>query len=141
MALKAYSKTRSFIKKLQKADEKTKKIWLFGTSALSMVIIVGLWVVYLGASMPRLPLYKNDEVAAETKSDTEKESVLSVLARGFENFKAETGTQWQKTKKTIEDSFNKLKGSVGKTNSFSIESKDDKFVPVRQGIIPTSTLP
>lgn len=38
---------RELLKKIQNSDEATKKRWLIGATAVSMVLIIGLWLVYI----------------------------------------------------------------------------------------------
>lgn len=42
---------RNFIEKLQNSDESVKTRWLIGLSAVAMVIVVSLWLVYLNYSI------------------------------------------------------------------------------------------
>ena len=43
-----WQKFHKFIEKIQNSDEATKKRWLIGTSVVSMVFIIALWLVYIG---------------------------------------------------------------------------------------------
>ncbi len=43
-----WQKLNKFIEKIQNSDEATKKRWLIGTSVVSMVFIITLWLVYIG---------------------------------------------------------------------------------------------
>ncbi len=38
---------RELLKEIQNSDEATKKRWLIGVTAVSMVLIIGLWLVYI----------------------------------------------------------------------------------------------
>lgn len=40
-------KLREFIENLQNADIAVKKRWLVGLSGVSIIIVVGLWLIYL----------------------------------------------------------------------------------------------
>ncbi len=42
---------KSFISELQQLDENSKKKWLFGLTAISVVIILLLWAIYLNATV------------------------------------------------------------------------------------------
>jgi hypothetical protein len=55
-------KIKQFIKKIQESDETTKKRWIVIFSGLSMVIIVGLWVVYMNAFFNDLSFKNNQNV-------------------------------------------------------------------------------
>ncbi len=41
-------KFHKFIEKIQNSNEATKKRWLIGASAVSMIFIITLWLVYIG---------------------------------------------------------------------------------------------
>lgn len=43
-----WQKFHKFIEKIQNSNEATKKRWLIGASAVSMVFIITLWLVYIG---------------------------------------------------------------------------------------------
>lgn len=38
---------RELVKKIQNSDEATKKRWLIASSAIAMVLIISLWLVYI----------------------------------------------------------------------------------------------
>ncbi len=40
-------KLRKFIENLQNADNAVKKRWLIGLSGVSIIFVVGLWLIYL----------------------------------------------------------------------------------------------
>lgn len=43
-----FEKLRKFLNNIQNSDEAVKKRWLLGASAVSMVFIITLWIVYIG---------------------------------------------------------------------------------------------
>jgi len=93
---------RELLKKIQNSDEATKKCWLIGVTAVSMVLIISLWLVYIKFT-----------VESFTSSAQEQESVV-----GF----------WQIFKnglKVISESvWNSIKGFVSeitKSRTITIE--------------------
>ncbi len=42
-----WQKIKKTLKSIQNSDEANKKRWLIGASAASMIIVVGLWLIYL----------------------------------------------------------------------------------------------
>ncbi len=42
---------KKWIENIRNSDEATKKKWLMGFSVISMMIIIGLWLIYLNYSM------------------------------------------------------------------------------------------
>lgn len=55
---------RKFIEKLQNADEARKKRWLIGLSAAAMILIVGLWVIYLNFVLDKIGEPKQEAPSA-----------------------------------------------------------------------------
>ncbi|KKQ21789.1 hypothetical protein A2999_01360 [Candidatus Wolfebacteria bacterium RIFCSPLOWO2_01_FULL_38_11] len=49
------------IEKIQNSSEQTKKRWLFIFSAVSMIIIISLWLVYLNYSLGKTSEIAKDE--------------------------------------------------------------------------------
>ena len=47
-------KTRDFVRRLQRSDDRTKRRYVLSVSTGLMVIIVFLWLVYLNVTMPNL---------------------------------------------------------------------------------------
>jgi len=47
-------KLKKFLNNIRNSDEATKKRWLIGASALSMILIIGLWLVYMRFSFESL---------------------------------------------------------------------------------------
>lgn len=46
-----FEKIRNLLNNIQNSDEKTKKRWLIGSSAVTMIIVISLWLVYLNFSI------------------------------------------------------------------------------------------
>ena len=42
-----WQKLNKFIKKIQHSDEATKKRWLIVSSAIAMILVISLWLVYI----------------------------------------------------------------------------------------------
>ncbi len=47
-------KTREFVKRLQRSDDRTKRRYVLGVSAALMIVIVFLWLTYLNLTLPNL---------------------------------------------------------------------------------------
>jgi len=47
-------KLKKFLNNIQNSDEATKKRWLIGASAISMVLVISLWLVYMKFSFESL---------------------------------------------------------------------------------------
>lgn len=72
------SKILNHIKKLQRSDEKTKKRWVIGASAVTAALLIVSWGIYLNIDLPRIG--SSDDVIVEQIND---ESVVAVLTRGI----------------------------------------------------------
>jgi uncharacterized Rmd1/YagE family protein len=42
---------KTFLQKIQNSDEATKKRWLIGATAISMILVIGLWLVYIQSTV------------------------------------------------------------------------------------------
>lgn len=40
-------KLKNLLENIQNSDEKTKKRWLIGASAISIILVIGLWFIYI----------------------------------------------------------------------------------------------
>ncbi len=67
------SRFKQFLASLQKADDTVKQRWVIGASAISMILVVLLWLVYLTLTLPEL-----ESVAPQDGSSTS--TVVSVEA-------------------------------------------------------------
>ena len=46
-----FKKLKVFLQKIQNSDEATKKRWLIGATAISMILVIGLWLVYIQSTV------------------------------------------------------------------------------------------
>lgn len=77
-----FENLKRFIQNLQAADETKKKRWLFISSALAMILIIGFWAVYLNKTIVNLgpaKSEKNNQPAIQIA----KESPWQVFLTGF----------------------------------------------------------
>lgn len=70
----------NLIKKLQKSEEAVRRRWLYLSTAVSFVLVSGLWLGYLSLTVPAL------ETAAGTPA-VKSASLWSVLGAGLEEIK------------------------------------------------------
>lgn len=73
------------IKEIQRSDQKIKRRWLIGSTAVVMVIIVFLWIGYLNFTVPEVSQNRDViENQVETVEEPQKsDSIFSVFSRGF----------------------------------------------------------
>lgn len=72
-----FENLKKFIKNLQAADEARKKRWLFVLSAVAMIVVVGVWGLYIKKSIPSLGV-------SEAIKESSKESSWQVFQKGLE---------------------------------------------------------
>ncbi len=46
-----FKKLKVFLQKIQNSDENIKKRWLIGATAISMVLVISLWLVYVQSTV------------------------------------------------------------------------------------------
>ena len=113
------------IKQIQRADPKIKKRWLFGLSGFSMIIVLVLWLGYLNLSLPKI-------TSSESEKEIKKgESFFSVLGRGFLIIGANVKNQISQIKKETGKAADLLKSQLQKANEFSVESKKDSVIIIK----------
>lgn len=120
-----YQKARSYVRKLQRADDKTKKRFLVWSSIASVLLIVSLWLIYLNLTMPSL-----GEVNTERKTAiSEKVGFFDTLARGFENIRGDFEERFSGLKTDLYENLSRLKEQIERKNEFSYENKEYEYVP------------
>lgn len=128
---------RKKVRELQRADLKAKRRWLLIASVASMVIVVGLWILYLNLT---LPTFGTPEEAKQ--SAPQGESVSGTFMRGLQNISDEFKTQWQKVKGEFQKNFGALEQILGKQNGFSVEQKpEEQYLPPTVEPTPQTHLP
>ena len=46
-----FKNLKTFLQKIQNSDEATKKRWLIGATAISMILVISLWLVYIQSTV------------------------------------------------------------------------------------------
>lgn len=80
-----FERLKNFLRRIQNSDEATKKKWLIGASAVSMILVVGLWLIYIQSTIKVIT------------NQTEEESVI-----GF----------WQVLKNGLRVIFHSIKDNI-----------------------------
>ena len=72
----------AFIQRIQQSDETTKRFWLVVFSAVTMVVVVGLWAVYAKITLPTTtPI---PDVSAQIENtDAKAPGFFSIFAAGL----------------------------------------------------------
>ncbi|MEE8131631.1 MAG: hypothetical protein V3T98_01120 [Candidatus Paceibacterota bacterium] len=61
-----FKNIKSFILHLQNSDEATKKRWLIGVSAITMIFVISGWLVYLNYTIEKIGAPEDNEIAHST---------------------------------------------------------------------------
>ena len=128
------------IKELQRAPDNVKTRWFIGATTFSMAIIIGLWVVYLNATLPKIG--KAEAENTDTQKSSKKESFFNTFNMGLnaigEDFKEKFGV----LKNQLNQNAGDLKNKLEKNNEFLIENKNGTdFLPEKRETVPKTPLP
>ena len=75
-----FHKYRNGLQSIQRSDDATKKRWLIGLTASAMLIVVGLWVMYLKVTVPTVTRIENIQSTTTTINLEKKESFAATVA-------------------------------------------------------------
>lgn len=111
---------RTFILKIRRSEEPTKRRWVIVLSGGMSLVVLFLWVGYLNISLPELAP-PPDAIAAETGKGIESEessgSFFSVLGRGFRNITGNLKESVSSLGNTFSSTFENAKKSFGGTKT------------------------
>ncbi len=96
---------KNFIYRLQNSDEATKKRWLFGATAVVMILVIALWSICIS--------FEVKNVGANETSQTNNPSFFAVFSTGLNMLDKETKQQ--------------IKELINQTKSFMSFKKDFDF--------------
>jgi len=130
-----------FLKKIQHSDDKTKKRWFLMISAISFVIVVSLWVVYLNSQIKSYSVSEEEVEIPNIVQKDDSPSVTETFGKGFQNIKDELIDKFKKIGGDINNSFSSLKVRVEETNEINVESGGPEFTNNNVEKVATTTLP
>ena len=117
-------KTRDFIRRLQRSNEKTKRRYVYGASAALMIIVVALWLFYLNITLPTaVPEIATSTAVTDVSANSPAGQsffgtlgrgaaiVWGEVAKGVGNIGGLVGGAWQGFQKQIQ-----------KTNTFELNA-------------------
>jgi len=108
---------------MQRASESTRRILLFVFSGLAMLIVIGLWAVYINATVDAVTPSASDIEKAAAVADTKDTGIKANLIAGFHTI------------------INGIKNKAASTNYWSLEKQERNFQVDRLEAIPATTLP
>lgn len=86
---------RNFFEKIRNSEEATRKKWMWILVSFSMILIIGLWAVYINHNIESLGGAKK-EIAEESKE--QKPSFWEIFQNGLKMLTQEFKKSSQKTK-------------------------------------------
>ncbi|MCP6720138.1 MAG: hypothetical protein KJI72_02300 [Patescibacteria group bacterium] len=131
---------RSRLRKLQRADDRTKKRYLVVASAATMTLVIGLWFVYLNLSLPRVNEAESvvTGVGVLNQDEETEESFIKVLGRGFVNVGQGFNKQFVRFRDSLAEGLVFLNNRIGKVKEFSFQGEELNFTFKEEAIPPTS---
>jgi hypothetical protein len=118
-----FRKVNKKIKELRRSDQKTKRYWLIGSTILVMIVIVALWVLYLNVTLPKVTQNENgSESVSEIEEETENNSVLFTLNRGFKKTISSASNTFKKFSQRISELITKTKDNLENVKEYTPSS-------------------
>ena len=124
------------LREIRRSNDAVKNRWLYGLSAISMIFVVGFWVLYLNAGIPRIGEEKKIVLNKESKP-----SFLETFGRGFkivalniENVALNLGRQ-------IGAELKKVKNRTQESKEFSLSGASVNFTYKNLDPVPKTHLP
>jgi hypothetical protein len=108
---------KSFLRGLRRAPEKTKRLWVISLSTATMLVVLGIWVVYVRTAIPKSPTVvdaENSVAAGAPNTPQEDNSFFAVMGRGLQNI-------FGGFKNGIGNKLSSLKNSIDKPNNFTVQ--------------------
>ncbi len=133
-----FTRISQFIASLRTADNATKKNWIIGASAVSMVFVILLWLVYLTLTLPSLPSDTNTETgqtAAATETAPSEPTFFSTFSRGISVLIHQSEAGLAAFASKIAENVETIKKSVEKKNVIEVKGPE----PSRTATTPATT--
>ncbi len=139
---KIYKSSQRYLRELRRAPEPRKRRWLIVSSTLAMLLVLGLWVIYLNLTLPTLPPVSANATTTEpATTGSQGESFFETFGRGLQITAGNLGQKLQDLSQTLNDYFTNLKNQIQKTNNIEIQPPANAFAPNPLENVPTTTLP
>ena len=114
----------NFLEKIRNSDDRIKKMWLILFSSITMVIVIGLWGLYVNLTIPR-PV--KEKFSSETSKDGQKNEGRSEKIAEIE--------------RTLYAGMIFFKEKLSAKNSILIENNSRNFILEGLEAIPKVQLP
>ena len=114
-----FGDARDRLRRVQRADAKTKKRYLIFGSAAAMILVVLLWFFYLSLTLPKVA--STSPEAALPAQVEESDSFFQVLGRGARNLKDSLVREFENFKTGVSQSVSSFVGRFKEAKEFTIE--------------------
>lgn len=121
-------KTRDFVRRLQRSDERTKKHFVYGISAAAMLLIFVLWLAYLNMTLPQAaPVASVSTSTAGTEATSAPAmsggtSFLGTFGRGFDLVWGDIGRSIGKIGDTVGGAWQGFQKQIQRTNTMELNA-------------------
>lgn len=134
---------RARLRRLQRTDDKTKKRYLVVSSTIAMILVIGLWFVYLNLSLPRVDSAESvvTNVGVLDQDENNNESFIKVFGRGLVNVKEGFSEQFIRFRDSLTEGFIFFNGQIRRAKEFSFQSEELKFTFEEKDPISPTSLP
>lgn len=109
-------RSKEFIRRLQRLEDKEKKRWLVGLTAIAMILFFALWITYIDfVGLPAIAV-KTKTIATTTEpSAAQEESFIKIFQRGWKEIGGQINDNITKAKELINE-------QVAKTNEIDFNN-------------------
>jgi len=137
------ARIRTFIHTLRKKNEREKRAWVFGASAVTMALVVVLWVAYLNLTLPNMtPVAPPSGEQKTAENEIQTDSAWNTFKRGMGIISGDAGTKWQSLSDRIMRDIGSITDTFNRQNEGSVEATSTQFIPTEpQEAIPPTKLP
>ena len=112
------------IRIIQGYDDNRKKRWLVGLSGVSMLAVIGLWLVYINISVPRV--YESEPEKKQVKEEEveRKAGIALTLKRGLKRAYDAAENEMAVLFLGFERAFETARNEIRRSRDYSIEGEN-----------------
>lgn len=120
----------SHLTRIRNADDHVKKWWIGGATAVVMILILFLWLLFLNTSIPKLESPQSATSSVPIVQEDTSPSFFKTIAQGFTASVQKVGNSFSSLAHLFEQGFNSAKeiNTTQKTNTTN-EEKNVPFSP------------
>lgn len=123
-------RSKEFIHRLQRLEDKRKKRWLIGLTTIAMILFFALWITYIDfVGLPAIAVKTKTITTTTEPSAAQEESFLKIFQRGWKEIGGQINNNVTKAKELINE-------QVAKTNEIDFNNNNTASTTD----IPTTTI-